>query len=99
LHQRHRDNQKYLRIGLVVTTSVPDEAPPYESQSYLQHLSAAKLNKILMKLKRPLETDQRENIINLNWSVDWIMKNSQSYNKESGAVVAEQVLTGSIKRQ
>jgi hypothetical protein len=57
-----------------------------------------KLNKILMKLKKPLENDQIENIIDLNWSVDWIMKNSQSYNKESGAIVAEQMLAGSAKK-
>lgn len=57
-----------------------------------------KLNKILIKLKKPLENDQIENIIDLNWSVDWIMKNSQSYNKESGAIVAEQMLAGSAKK-
>jgi len=58
-----------------------------------------KLNKLLIKLKKPLETDQKENILDLNWSVDWIMKNSQSYNKESGAVVADQILTGSTQRR
>lgn len=53
----------------------------------------------MLKLKKPFEIDQRDNIIDLNWSVDWIMKNSQSYNKESGAIIAEQTLTGSSRRQ
>jgi hypothetical protein len=57
------------------------------------------VNKLLIELKKPLETDKRENIIDLNWTVDWIMKNSQSYNKESGAIVADQILTGSSGRQ
>jgi hypothetical protein len=94
------ENKKYMRTH--AQPEVKDDAssrqPPYESHSYLQNLSAAKLNKILMKLKKPLETDQRGNIIDLNWSVDWIMKNSQSYNKETGAIVAEQILTGRARR-
>jgi hypothetical protein len=97
LHQFHPENKKYLRTH--AQPEVRDDAtPPYEAQSYLQNLSSAKMNKLLMKLKRPLETDQRGNIIDLNWSVDWIMKNSQSYNKETGAITASQILTGSSRR-
>jgi hypothetical protein len=102
LHQYHPENKKYLRRRRA-QPEVNDEdttlpKAPYEAQSYLQNLSSAKLNRLLMKLKKPLETDQRGNIIDLNWSVDWIMKNSQSYNKETGAIVAQQVLTGSARR-
>ena len=100
MHQFHPENKKYLRAH--AQPDVRDDAtstqPPYEAQSYLQNLSSAKMNKLLMKLKRPLETDQRGNIIDLNWSVDWIMKNSQSYNKETGAITANQILTGSARR-
>jgi hypothetical protein len=101
LHQYHPENKKYLsrrRAQPEVKDEPSSPQAPYESQSYLQNLSSAKLNRLLMKLKKPLETDQRGNIIDLNWSVDWIMKNSQSYNKETGAIVAQQVLTGSVRR-
>lgn len=100
MHQFHPENKKYLRTH--AQPQAKDDAtltqPPYEAHSYLQNLTSAKLNKLLMKLKKPLETDQRGNIIDLNWSVDWIMKNSQSYNKETGAITANQILTGSVRR-
>ena len=34
-------------------------------------------------LKQPFETDLKSNIIDYNWHVDGILKNSQSYNKEN----------------
>ena len=100
MHQFHPENKKYLRTHAQpqVRDDTTSTQAPYEAQSYLQNLSSAKLNKLLMKLKKPLETDQRGNIIDLNWSVDWIMKNSQSYNKETGAITANQILTGSVRR-
>ena len=36
-----------------------------------------------MELRQPFETDNKKNIIDYNWHVDGILKNSQSYNKEN----------------
>ena len=36
----------------------------------------AKMNKIFKKLKRPLETDEKRNVIDFNWYVDKILKGS-----------------------
>ena len=38
------------------------------------------------ELRRPLETDDRDNIIDFNWHVDGILRNSQSYNKEGNRI-------------
>jgi hypothetical protein len=35
-----------------------------------------------LELKSPFETDSKKNIIDYNWHVDGILKNSQSYNKD-----------------
>lgn len=39
------------------------------------------LNHLFSKIREPFETDYRENIVDYNWHVDGILKNSQSYNK------------------
>ncbi len=54
----------------------------YERFSYLKNLKISKLNKLFRKLREPIESDKRANIIDYNWHVDGILKNSQSYNKE-----------------
>jgi benzoyl-CoA reductase/2-hydroxyglutaryl-CoA dehydratase subunit BcrC/BadD/HgdB len=33
-------------------------------------------------MRLPFQTDDKKNIIDYNWHVDGIIKNSQSYNKE-----------------
>lgn len=60
----------------------------YEGKCYLGRLKLAKINKIFRKLREPFETDEKENIIDYNWHVDGILKNSQSYNKESEVIDA-----------
>jgi succinylglutamate desuccinylase len=46
-----------------------------------------KINKIFKKLREPFETDEKSNIIDYNWHVDGILKNSQSYNKEPEMII------------
>jgi len=53
----------------------------YERFSYLRGLKIRDLQVIFLKLRQPFETDIRSNIIDYNWHVDGILKNSQSYNK------------------
>lgn len=53
----------------------------YEVYSYLSTLKIRDLQKVFNKLREPFETDQKSNIIDYNWHVDGILKNSQSYNK------------------
>lgn len=60
----------------------------YEGRSYLVGLGLKKINKIFRKLREPFETDEKSNIIDYNWHVDGILKNSQSYNKGSELVEA-----------
>lgn len=38
-------------------------------------------------MRAPFETDEKSNIIDYNWQVDGILKNSQSYNKETGLLL------------
>jgi hypothetical protein len=33
-------------------------------------------------MRAPFQTDERSNVVDYNWQVDGILKNSQSYNKE-----------------
>lgn len=33
-------------------------------------------------MRAPFQTDERANVVDYNWQVDGILKNSQSYNKE-----------------
>ena len=54
----------------------------YEARSCLASLKLAQINKIFKLLRKPLETDEKVNIIDYNWHVDGILKNSQSYNKD-----------------
>lgn len=35
-----------------------------------------------MEMRQPFQTDDKDNVIDYNWHVDGILKNSQSYNKE-----------------
>ncbi|CDW79920.1 UNKNOWN [Stylonychia lemnae] len=58
-------------------------ADRYEQLSYLSKLKMRDLQKIFNLLREPFETDQKSNIIDYNWHVDGILKNSQSYNKYS----------------
>lgn len=55
----------------------------YESFSYLSKLKSKKMQELFNELKKPFETDNKINIIDYNWHVDGILKNSQSYNKEN----------------
>ena len=48
----------------------------YESFSYLDTISLKKMQKLFLKLKAPFETDNKRNIIDYNWHVDGILKNS-----------------------
>lgn len=41
------------------------------------------LQAIYAMIREPYETDEKKNIIDYNWHVDGILKNSQSYNKLS----------------
>ena len=54
----------------------------YESFSYLAKISLRKLHKLFEKIRTPFQTDEKRNIIDYNWHVDGILKNSQSYNKD-----------------
>jgi hypothetical protein len=57
----------------------------YESFSYLAKLKTRQLFVLFQELREPFETDNRVNIVDYNWHVDGILKNSQSYNKENPA--------------
>ena len=59
-----------------------DFAETYESFSYLYNINTRDLQKLFLELRKPFEVDEKENIIDYNWHVDGILKNSQSYNKE-----------------
>jgi hypothetical protein len=50
-------------------------------------------------LKQPFETDDKSNIIDYNWHVDGILKNSQSYNKESANEKKEQPVAKKITKE
>ena len=67
--------------------SAPAELP-YEKRSCLAALKSKDVNRIFSILRKPLERDQRSNIVDYNWHVDKILKNSQSYNKSDQAVIA-----------
>lgn len=54
---------------------------PYEKRSCLAALGSIDMNRIFNALRKPLERDRRSNIVDYNWHVDKILKNSQSYNK------------------
>jgi len=41
--------------------------------------SLKKLNELFKKMSKPLELDLSENIVNYNWIVDGILKNSTPY--------------------
>ena len=60
----------------------PSSDQNYEAKCYLRNFSTSKINKLFKKLRMPLETDEKRNIIDFNWHVDKILKGSQSYNKE-----------------
>jgi len=49
----------------------------------LSKINVKKLHRIFKAMRTPLEVDKKSNIIDYNWHVDGILKNSQSYNKES----------------
>ncbi|CDW84749.1 UNKNOWN [Stylonychia lemnae] len=55
----------------------------YESFSYLSNISTRRIQELFNELRQPFETDNKINIIDYNWHVDGILKNSQSYNKEN----------------
>jgi hypothetical protein len=63
----------------------------YEGRSVLARLNLQKVNRLFERLRQPLETDEKCRIIDFNWQVDKILKNSQSYNKEPELVVASLV--------
>ena len=63
-------------IAPIFEVNTKEDQMSYESKSYLQRLGLAKLNKIFKKLREPFETDEKENIIDYNWHVDGILKNS-----------------------
>ncbi len=50
--------------------------------SILNDLSIKDLHEKYKDMKQPFQTDSKENVIDYNWHVDSILKNSQSYNKE-----------------
>lgn len=50
--------------------------------SLLGDLTIKDLHDKFCELKQPFQTDSKENVIDYNWHVDSILKNSQSYNKE-----------------
>ena len=58
-------------------------AERYEQHSYLGKISLKEMEALFLELRQPLETDDKDNIIDYNWHVDGILKNSQSYNKEN----------------
>lgn len=53
----------------------------YEQFSYLSELKLRDIHQKFMEMRAPFQTD-RENVVDYNWQVDSILKNSQSYNKE-----------------
>eukprot|EP00347_Sterkiella_histriomuscorum_P022834 403336976 len=63
----------------------------YESFSYLTNISTCRLQELFNELRQPFETDNKINIIDYNWHVDGILKNSQSYNKENSEKKEQQV--------
>lgn len=54
----------------------------YEQFSYLNELKMSDIYKKFFDMRQPFQTDSKKNIIDYNWHVDGILKNSQSYNKE-----------------
>lgn len=55
---------------------------PYESMSFLNNLKMSQIHMTFKELRVPFQIDKNENVIDYNWHVDGILKNSQSYNKE-----------------
>lgn len=48
----------------------------YELYSYLSQLKIRDLQKVFRKVREPFETDKKTNILDYNWHVDGILKNS-----------------------
>ncbi|TNV83044.1 hypothetical protein FGO68_gene16524 [Halteria grandinella] len=54
----------------------------YEQFSYLNGLKLKDIHQKFHEMRAPFQTDERANVVDYNWQVDGILKNSQSYNKE-----------------
>ena len=48
----------------------------YESFSYLGKIQIKYMQQLFKELREPFETDNKDNIIDYNWHVDGILKNS-----------------------
>lgn len=48
----------------------------YESMSFLGELKMNAIHRTFMELRMPFQIDKNENIIDYNWHVDSILKNS-----------------------
>jgi hypothetical protein len=58
-----------------------DPGENFESFSYLRDLNMNDIHRKFFQMRSPLQTDALHNVIDYNWQVDGILKNSQSYNK------------------
>lgn len=50
--------------------------------SFLNDFKSGTLHDIFKSLSLPFQNDEKERVIDYNWHVDSILKNSQSYNKD-----------------
>ena len=54
----------------------------YEQFSYLVNLKVKDIHMKFGEMRLAFQNDDKDNVIDYNWHVDGILKNSQSYNKE-----------------
>ena len=50
--------------------------------SFLSDLKMRQIHEVFQELRKPFQIDATANVVDYNWHVDGILKNSQSYNKE-----------------
>lgn len=65
---------EFKESGAEQITTMINES--YESFSYLNKLKSRAMYQLFQELREPFETDNKVNIIDYNWHVDGILKNS-----------------------
>eukprot|EP00347_Sterkiella_histriomuscorum_P024521 403330818 len=71
-------DQSYLRDP---TVDLDEIKKNYELHSCISKMKIRDLQQLFVQIRKPFEIDHKSNIIDYNWHVDGILKNSQSYNK------------------
>lgn len=69
----------------------------FETFSYLKNLKMNDIHRKFFQMRSPLQTDSITNVIDYNWQVDVILKNSQSYEKPGRVKIELQDKPSSIQ--